>query len=197
MWVLTWLSLSNLKTGPLFRRFKPGQTGGKKIPLRADYSRTERTRGGTRTLHYTTERQKYVKPLDQPLPPGAKDTRKAQFHGDGPLPQGQYEINGIGFNFSQVNISEAQWESTLKKLFTKAKLPRCSAHSIRRSAAIWAARCGARTFELQQGGRWSKNSSSFFEYFIDGQSIVLKWERIGDDPIFRLWCYTPAGMARA
>ena len=46
------------------------------------------------------------------------------------------------------------FQKRLKTLFKAAGLPKCSSHSVRRTASQWAIRCGIDTKKLVDIGRW-------------------------------------------
>ncbi len=51
----------------------------------------------------------------------------------------------------------------------------CSSHSVRKSAASWATRCGASDPEIQRVGRWAILSVSFRRYLNHGITIQKKY----------------------
>jgi integrase len=70
----------------------------------------------------------------------------------------------------------------------------CTSHSIRRSAAMWAARCGVRQYEIQMGGRWCIKTTSFILYVNDGVNEATKIRmRTGVlvDPVRAFWVWVP------
>ena len=68
-------------------------------------------------------------------------------------------------------------------------LATCSAHSIRRSGAQWAGRCGADLDAIMQGGLW-ETYDNLLTYIQEGRltAAELVSER-GDDPIFKFWVW--------
>ena len=68
----------------------------------------------------------------------------------------------------------------------------CSSHSVRRSAAVWAARCGASETEVQRTGRWKIGSTSFRRYVEDGMAISRRFlgaARRTLDPVFKFFVF--------
>ncbi|CAH3158856.1 unnamed protein product [Pocillopora meandrina] len=63
-------------------------------------------------------------------------------------------------------------------------------HSIRRSAARWAACCGADDSTIKRAGRWK--SSSFELYTQDARAEMIKEQHDGN-PIFdhKMWMFKP------
>ena len=76
--------------------------------------------------------------------------------------------------------------------YTGGKTASCSSHSIRRSSAVWAARCGASETEVQRVGRWKLGSTSFRRYVEDGMSISRRFlgsARRTADPVFKFFAF--------
>lgn len=105
------------------------------------------------------------------------------------------------------NMSPDQWTTMTERLFieaglyTKAKDDRpskgCTNHSIRRSAAQWAGRCGAQELWVRNNGRW-KTMEELVKYM--GQGAMVRDKAIeanggGDDPIRQVWWYKPVTVA--
>jgi hypothetical protein len=89
-----------------------------------------------------------------------------------PLTSGQYQRQLINlFNHTGANI-----------------VP--SSHSLRRSAAQWAARCGADINIIRNVGRW-ETLQHLIGYIAEGHELsTLKViENNGTDPIFNFWCF--------
>ena len=69
----------------------------------------------------------------------------------------------------------------------------CTNHSIRRSSAQWAGRCGAQEMWVRNNGRW-KTMEELAKYMAQGAKIRDESvETAGDevDPIRRIWFYKP------
>lgn len=68
----------------------------------------------------------------------------------------------------------------------------CTNHSIRRSAAQWAGRCGARELDVRNAGRW-KSMKVLATYMAQGALQRDEYEDSGDaatlDPIFKTWVF--------
>lgn len=76
----------------------------------------------------------------------------------------------------------------------------CTAHSIRRSAAQWAGRCGASTTDVRNCGRW-KTLEELVQYMAQGALQREQYENDmdgdGHDPIFRMFVFKPVTEAAA
>ncbi len=73
----------------------------------------------------------------------------------------------------------------------------CSSHSVRRSAATWAARCGAPETEVQRVGRWKLGSISFRRYVENGMSIARRFLGRGistTDPVFKFFVFRTSAI---
>ena len=93
----------------------------------------------------------------------------------------------------RVNWTEIQWSDTLTKLFAAAGYATCTTHTLRCSAAQWAARCGARDAQIKATGRWSDTSNSYHRYIQAGIQDRDKWESLRqEDPIRKIWVFHPA-----
>ena len=108
---------------------------------------------------------------------------------EGPIFQSE---TGEGF-------APAQWQTALKHLFTAASLYTpasngqrghgCTSHSIRRSAAQWASRCGGRDSDVRNTGRW-KGLKHLLRYLAQGAMTREDYEDDEvEDPIFSMWVY--------
>ena len=75
----------------------------------------------------------------------------------------------------------------------------CSNHSIRRSAAQWAGRCGAREMDVRNAGRW-RSMMILARYMAQGAVQREDYEDDEDgpseDPIFRMWVFKRVTAAR-
>ena len=77
----------------------------------------------------------------------------------------------------------------------------CSNHSIRRSAAQWAGRCGAREMDVRNAGRW-RSMVVLAKYMAQGAMERDAYEDLADDvdgqeldPIFRMFVFKKATSA--
>lgn len=87
-----------------------------------------------------------------------------------------------------VNIPVETWNNILNTIFLIAGFPTATPHSIRRSAAQWASRCGAESYQIQNAGRWSKESTSWRTYVSAGHLEINRYfGRV--DPIRALWVF--------
>ena len=94
----------------------------------------------------------------------------------------------------RVNHTFDAWAAHLVKLFADCGYPKgVTSHSIRRSGAQWAARCGATEPQIKATARWSNNSSSYYAYIQAGHQDKDKWATLRKpDPIRQLWVFHPA-----
>jgi hypothetical protein len=131
-WLLTWLSLSGITSGPIFQR------------LGAEGKPTGKAQNETIWQNMT---QKIFIAAGLYLPGNKKEKRK-----------------GAG----------------------------CTNHSIRRSAAQWAGRCGAGEQDCANNGRW-KTWECMAKYLAAGSTKrrVNQHDRNGEDPIFKVWVWKP------
>jgi hypothetical protein len=86
--------------------------------------------------------------------------------------------------------SEA-WRNTLKNLFGLCGLTCFSSHSLRRSAAMWASRCGATLYVIKNVGRW-ETVEQMLLYVAEGKMMVLRAmkENGGVDPVWEFWSFS-------
>ena len=112
-------------------------------------------------------------------------------------------VSGPLFQRKGSAISEAEWIRMTNHWFETAgirtrgwkgvrKPTGCSNHSIRRSAAQWAGRCGAREMDVRNAGRW-RSMQILAKYMAQG--AVQREEYEDDDgtqrsdPIFEMWVF--------
>ena len=73
-----------------------------------------------------------------------------------------------------------------------------SSHSIRRSAAQWAGRCGAREIDVRNAGRW-QSMLILAKYMAQGHVARANYEddedHPQDDPIFRMWVFKKVAIS--
>jgi hypothetical protein len=96
--------------------------------------------------------------------------------------------------FTGVRMPSHYYERWVTTIFRHmgGKTALCSSHSIRRSSAVWAARCGASETEVQRVGRWKLGSTSFRRYVEDGLSIARRFlgsARRTADPVFKFFAF--------
>jgi hypothetical protein len=78
----------------------------------------------------------------------------------------------------------------LKHLFVAAGLPKCSSHSIRRSAAQWARRCGADIVVIKNVGCWVDLRNLFFCITeAEKKSRDKRRRNNGQDPVWDVWWF--------
>ena len=94
-------------------------------------------------------------------------------------------------HFPLEEMKEGQWKAWVHKVFDRVggKLATCSAHSIRRSGAQWAGRCGAELDAIMQGGLW-ETYDNLMTYIQEGRLTAAELEaEVGKDPIFQFWVW--------
>ncbi|KAL1528704.1 hypothetical protein AB1Y20_010038 [Prymnesium parvum] len=108
------------------------------------------------------------------------------------------EVNGVP---TGENMTTDMWTAITDRMFAKTKLydlekkTGCTNHSIRRSAAQWAGRCGARELDVRNNGRW-KTMALLALYMGQGPIAMAKaLEEHDFDPIEKIWWYQAATIA--
>ena len=119
-----------------------------------------------------------------------------------------YEITeGPIFQYKGDKMSEPQWELMTTTIFKHSGLYVAAHrdedggyhekkgptnHSIRRSAAQWAGRCGAREVDVRNTGRW-KTMEELAKYMAQGAVDKIKAQRKvkGADPLRKIWWWQP------
>ena len=86
-------------------------------------------------------------------------------------------------------MTPGQWGAWIQKVFDRAGgvLKMCTSHSIRRSAAQWACRCGAKLDEVMRGGLW-ETVQQLMMYLQEGR--MVNQDRInecGYDDVENFW----------
>jgi hypothetical protein len=86
------------------------------------------------------------------------------------------------------------YEQQLRRLFdyVQGTVMKCSSHSVRNSAAAWAARCGVPEHMIISCGRWANNSNSFHSYVQYGLEIqkkLLGVDQHASDPVLSFWVF--------
>ena len=68
----------------------------------------------------------------------------------------------------------------------------CTNHSIRRTAAQWAGRCGAKEVDVRNAGRW-KTMEELAKYMAQGHvdKATAQRKANGEDPIRKIWWFQP------
>ena len=93
--------------------------------------------------------------------------------------------------FPLEEMKEGQWKGWVHKVFDRVGglLATCSAHSIRRSGAQWAGRCGADLDAILQGGLWV-TYDNLLTYIQEGRLTAKELvAEQGEDPIFKFWVW--------
>mmetsp|Transcript_17222 Transcript_17222/g.36455 ORF Transcript_17222/g.36455 Transcript_17222/m.36455 type:complete len:502 (+) Transcript_17222:36-1541(+) len=110
----------------------------------------------------------------------------------------QKEVNGVP---TGDYMTTDMWTAITDRMFAKTKLydlekkTGCTNHSIRRSAAQWAGRCGARELDVRNNGRW-KTMELLALYMGQGPIAMAKaLEEHDFDPIEKIWWYQAATIA--
>ena len=88
------------------------------------------------------------------------------------------------------SVTSTNFMKDLKQLFMAAGLTPCSSHSIRRSAAQWARRCGADLSVIRNIGRWVEYSNLLL-YIAEAEKISREKRRNnnGRDPLWDFWMF--------
>jgi hypothetical protein len=89
------------------------------------------------------------------------------------------------------NMLYSSLTGMLERVFNKTNVVGGSPYTIRKSAVKWAARCGAREFEIRNVSRHS-GGANFMRYIEDGASQSSRYRNGSDeDPIRKLWVFHP------
>jgi hypothetical protein len=86
-------------------------------------------------------------------------------------------------------MTAGQWGAWIQKVFDRAGgvLESCTTHSIRRSAAQWACRCGANLDQVMRGGLW-ETLQQLTEYLSEGRMVNYdRVNRVGYDDVENFW----------
>ena len=88
-------------------------------------------------------------------------------------------------------IGSETWREWLKQLFLSVGLHSYSSHSLRRSAAMWASRCGATLYVIKNVGRW-ETVEQMLLYVAEGRLMMLRAikENGGVDPVWSFWSFS-------
>jgi len=91
-------------------------------------------------------------------------------------------------------MSSTTWRLKLHNLFGLINLEG-SSHSVRRSAAMWAARCGASLYVIKNIGRW-ESVDHVLVYVAEGRQESVKKIKDNDgvDPIWAFWPFNRDAM---
>ena len=93
----------------------------------------------------------------------------------------------------EVNLTYENWSDICKMIFDGADISGASTHSIRKSAAVWAARCGAEEYQIREAGRWN-SGDTYMIYVKSGKamsSLAATRKDGAIDPIRRVWVFHP------
>lgn len=96
-------------------------------------------------------------------------------------------------NGQEVNITYETWSDICRMFFIGAGVPDATTHSIRKSAAVWAARCGAEDYQIREAGRWN-SGDTYMIYVKSGKSIASLAASRNDgsvDIIRKIWVFHP------
>lgn len=89
-----------------------------------------------------------------------------------------------------VNMHVDTYSDILNSIFVLSGHHGATTHSIRRSAAQWAARCGAPIYQILNAGRWKEDSTSWQKYVKSGILDVNRFKG-KKDGIRQLWVFHP------
>ena len=87
----------------------------------------------------------------------------------------------------RANLSENMVNDLLKSVFRDTGYKHAVPYSMRKSAAKWWSMCGAREWEIKNGGRWISNS--WFEYVQNGSFEGQLSIQPCDLPIRKMWVW--------
>jgi hypothetical protein len=88
-----------------------------------------------------------------------------------------------------VNMHVDAYSEVLNTIFLLSGHKGATTHTIRRSAAQWAARCGAELYQILNAGRWKESSTSWQKYIKSGVLDIARFK--GKDAIRSLWVFHP------
>ena len=118
-----------------------------------------------------------------------------------------YQINvWVDKDDESVGITSKQYDSMLSRVFVKAYentgiagFKKLTTHSLRKTSAKWAARCGQDINVVTHCGRWSENSTSVGRYVEEGQTEALYHlnELNQRDPIRKVWVFRPCLFSKS
>lgn len=105
-----------------------------------------------------------------------------------------YIFPRVAKNNRAVQLNSSRGVTSYRKQFTEMSKTlfetEFSTHSIRRSAARWAARCGANDTSIKRAGRWKSNS--FELYTQDARAEMIKEHHDGHPPRdHKMWMFKP------
>ena len=82
-------------------------------------------------------------------------------------------------------------------MWTAAGYNGATGYTPRKSGCIWAARCGAKTWQMKNAGRWCDGSASFDCYVVAGLTVSELATKGGvDDPIRKMWVWHPTSVIK-
>ena len=96
----------------------------------------------------------------------------------------------------EVNLNYESWNEICKMFFNGANVSEASTHSIRKSAAVWAARCGAEEYQIREAGRWNAGDT-YLVYVKSGKELAALANSRKDgsmDPIRKIWVFHPTAF---
>ena len=88
-----------------------------------------------------------------------------------------------------VEIPLKTMESTIVNSFHEIGYATATMYTIRKSATVWGARCGAKEYALLATGRWRSNSNHFQTYVQAGCTDADRYPAGTDDPIRKIWVF--------
>lgn len=119
-------------------------------------------------------------------------------------PEGAPTLDLATFNYKvwvdsdggEVNLNYDSWNDICKMFFVGAGVFDATTHSIRKSAAVWAARCGAEEYQIREAGRWN-SGDTYMIYVKSGKAIASLAASRKDgslDPIRKIWVFHPTAF---
>lgn len=89
-------------------------------------------------------------------------------------------------------LTATSYQNSLVTIFDQLDVKiSCTSHSIRRSATMWAARCGANFAVIRNVGRW-ESLKHMLTYLSEGNLLAQQQKKdFGRDPILDFWVFNP------
>ena len=93
-----------------------------------------------------------------------------------------------------VNMDEPMVSNIFMRVFRKAKMPKLTPHSFRKSAVQWCARCGGEFIHSMKAGRW-QTETEVSTYYDMGAAVAQEYlASAAADPILTMMPYPKYGM---
>ena len=92
-------------------------------------------------------------------------------------------------NHKTTAITQPIMEKVFLKAFKSCGYPSATMYTIRKTATMWGARCGAKQYSLLATGRWRSASNHFQSYVKAGCSDADRFDDKSMDPVRKIWVY--------